>query len=140
MADRGRPSSYDPEIAAEILDRLAAGETLRSICRSDGMPSDMSVRRWAAEDRDGFSSRYAKARDEGMHVMADEIVEIADSPSGDVQRDRLRVDTRKWLLSKIVPKVYGDKTMVSGDPEGAPIKASLEVAFIRPKADAGPAD
>lgn len=140
MADRGRPSSYDPEIAAEILDRLAAGETLRSICRSDGMPSDMSVRRWAAEDRDGFSSRYAKARDEGMHVMADEILEIADNKGEDVQRDRLRVDTRKWLLSKIVPKVYGDKTMVSGDPEGAPIKASLEVAFIRPKADAGPAD
>jgi len=41
--------------------------------------------------------------------MADEVMEIADDKSGDPARDRLRLDTRKWLLSKALPKIYGDR-------------------------------
>lgn len=140
MADRGRPTIYDPEVVDELLARLRTGDTLRQVCKLDWMPSASTVMDWVREDREGFSARYALAREIGALTMADEILEIADNKGEDVQRDRLRVDTRKWLLAKVLPKVYGDKTMVSGDPEGAPIKASLEVAFIRPKADAGPAD
>ena len=117
MAERGRPTAYTPALAAEICERMASGESLRSICRSEHMPSEMSVRRWAIENREGFSSQYAMASETRMDCLADEIVEIADDKSGDPARDRLRLDTRKWLMSKIAPKRFGDKLIHSGDPE-----------------------
>ena len=85
------------------------------------MPSDVTVRGWALEDREGFFSQYARAREIGYPRMADELVNVADTVGGDVQRDRLRVDTRKWLLSKALPKVFGDKLQLGGDG-GEPIK------------------
>jgi hypothetical protein len=125
---RGRPSLYTPELAAEICARLAEGQSLREICRNDHMPSESRVREWASTDREGFSSHYATAREIGYRRMADELLEIADDGTNDwvkrqrqdgstetvfdaehYQRSRLRVDTRKWLLSKALPKIYGDK-------------------------------
>lgn len=75
------------------------------------------------ENRDGFSAHYATARELGYQSMADDLLDIADDKSGDytlkdgvtvmdseaVARARLRVDTRKWMLSKVLPKVYGDR-------------------------------
>jgi hypothetical protein len=59
------------------------------------------------------SQIYARACESRAEVMANEILEISDSPESKdnavVQRDRLRVDTRKWLLAKLHPKKYGDK-------------------------------
>ena len=126
----GRPTSFTQELANEICRRLADGLTLREVCRAEGMPSESTVRAWALEDREGFSTQYARAREIGYQSMADELVEIADDGSNDwmerngeeavgyqvngehVQRSRLRLDTRKWLLSKALPKVYGDKQQV----------------------------
>jgi hypothetical protein len=120
----GRPSDYTAELAATICSRLAAGETLRAVCRDEDMPPESTVRGWALEDRDGFSAHYAKAREIGYMAMADEALEIADDGKNDtyktedgaeatnhdvIARSRLRVDTRKWLLSKALPKVFGDK-------------------------------
>jgi hypothetical protein len=50
-------------------------------------------------------------------VWADQIVEISDGNSDlagaqDVQRARLMVDTRKWVLSKLIPKKYGDRQQI----------------------------
>lgn len=92
------------------------------------MPSEPTVRLWAIEDREGFSAHYTRAREAGYLAMADELLEIADDGTNDwmerknrdgstvevenhevLNRSRLRVDTRKWLLSKALPKVYGDK-------------------------------
>ena len=63
--------------------------------------------------------------------MAAETLAIADEPvgstdsgatdSGAVQKQRLQVDTRKWLLSKLAPKRYGDKITLAGDEEN-PLK------------------
>jgi len=111
---RGRPTTYSAEIADEICRRLAEGETLRAICRELDIPAS-TVLEWVRDDRDGFSERYARARELGYEVMADEIIEIADRGSGDWQRDRLRVDARKWLLAKALPKRYGDRVTLSGD-------------------------
>lgn len=70
------------------------------------------------------AEQYARAKEAQIEALADEMLEIADNPTGDVyaddeggmrlapdvvQRSRLRVDTRKWLLSKLAPKKYGDK-------------------------------
>jgi hypothetical protein len=128
--DVGRPSVYTQDVVDEILARLANGETLRAICKEDHLPKESTVRRWAVDDVNGFFAHYAKAREIGYHTMADELLEVADDGRNDwmerngddgagwqangehLQRSRLRVDTRKWLLSKALPKVYGDKAQL----------------------------
>lgn len=105
----GRPSSYTPEIAAAICERLAAGQSLRAICRDEDMPAEATVRKWAVEDVNGFSAQYTRSRDIGLDAIADDVFEIADNQRGDPTRDRLRFDARRWYLSKLAPKKYGDK-------------------------------
>lgn len=135
--------TYTPAIADEILRRLAAGESLRGICRTPGFPSDMTVRRWVIYDVEGFASQYAQARDLGLDVLAEEALEIADTPQtgtkrvdkptgsevheGDmIEHRRLRVDTRKWYLSKLAPKKYGDKQEVTHKVEDATTERLLQ--------------
>jgi hypothetical protein len=108
---RSRPV-YTAELAHEICRRLLEGTPLKIICREEGMPSESTVRLWVLDDVEGFAALYARARLVGYHTMADDLIEIADNPEADaaaVNRDRLKVDTRKWLLSKALPKIYGDK-------------------------------
>lgn len=132
MAERGRPADYTAELAATICAELATGRSLRDVCTGEDMPAESTVRAWAVEDRGGFSAQYTRAREIGYHAMADELLEIADDGHNDwmerrgdedagwqangehIQRSRLRVDTRKWMLSKVLPKVYGDKVELSG--------------------------
>ena len=102
---RARPV-YTPELAYEICRRLTDGETLKVICRGEGMPAASTVRLWVLDNVEGFADLYARARLVGYHTMADELIEIADNPeieAAAVNRDRLKVDTRKWLLSKALP-------------------------------------
>lgn len=137
----GRRSTYTPELAAAICERLAAGESLRAICEPDDMPAHSTVLRWVNVDKE-FADHYARARDVGLDVMADELLDIADEPpgtvfpsggtdNGAVAHQKLRVDTRKWYLSKLAPKRYGDRlnvdaevkgtlTVISGVPESEP--------------------
>ena len=144
---RGRPSTYTPEIAAEICARLAAGETLREICRTEGMPPHSTVAGWTedAATAPGFGEQYARARSLGLEVMAEEILEIADDARNDwmerqtgdghtvtvpdqelIARSRLRVDSRKWLLSKLRPEKYGDRTALElGGPGGSELKVTI---------------
>lgn len=131
--------TYSPALADEILGKLAAGQTLREVCRGDGMPDESAVRLWALDDREGFAARYRRAREIGYLSMADEIIEIAHDGSNDwmertnprtgateevvnhehINRSRLRVDTLKWALSKALPKIFGDKIAVTGADGGA---------------------
>ena len=128
----GRLSTFDHTIAARICERMAQGESLRKICESPGFPSESTVRTWAVDDREGFAAQYARAREAQMDALAEEILAIADDTSNDViiddegnertnhevvARSRLRVDARKWLMSKIAPKKYGDKVIHAGDAE-----------------------
>lgn len=128
---RGGQTIYDPEIADDIIERLTHGEILRKICKLAGYPNDSTVQSWKKLNIDGFGDRYAEAREAGWHVIAEEIIEIADDSSNDIviedgkervntentQRSRLRVDTRKWMLAKMLPKIYGDSTTIKGDKE-----------------------
>ena len=124
MAESGRPSIYTPEIAAEICQRVEAGESVRSICRSEAMPNEATVRLWARENREGFYPQYARAMETRIDCLADEILEIADNASSEnVQAARLRVDIHKWLMSKIAPKRFGDKLdLTHASPEGVSVK------------------
>lgn len=126
----GRPSTFTQELADTICERLADGESLRKICKSDDMPDRATVSRWLAGN-EVFRDQYARARVEQAHFYAEEIVEIADDAANDyieteegravdkehIQRARLRVDARKWYASKLAPKVYGDKLELAGDKD-----------------------
>jgi hypothetical protein len=128
----GRPSTYTEAVALEICKRMSGGETLRQICAGDNMPPESTVREWASRDVNGFAAHYAHAREALVEYWADDIVRISDDSTGDtitdefgnarqntewVSRSKLRVDTRKWLLSKLRPDKYGDKLELSGDPK-----------------------
>lgn len=129
MTERGRPSLYTQEVAQTICDQLAQGVSLRKICKPDEMPHEATVRRWVVEDYEGFATQYTRARDIGLDCVADEVFEIADDGT-DHQRDRLRFDARRWYLSKLAPKRYGDKIAhVGGDPEQGdkPIQGTIKV-------------
>ena len=103
-----RPSEFSGEIADLICERLVGGQSLRSICAADDMPNCSTVFRWLAAN-EGFREQYAHAREAQADALFDESLDISDDKSGDVQRDRLRVDTRKWMAGKLKPKKYGDK-------------------------------
>lgn len=126
--------TQSPEVERAILARLARGETLSSICKSEGMPDRSAVIGWALDPDSKFSQQYARAREIGYHAMADDLLDIADNSTNDymtrtnsdgdeyqalnpenIQRARLRFDGRKWLLSKALPKIYGDKLEVQTD-------------------------
>jgi hypothetical protein len=122
----GRPTDHTPELADRICEQLCTGRTLRDVCRDEEMPAESTVRLWAQSNREGFAARYRRARDIGYHAMADEMLEIADDSRDDfvprrkgdgdpvvdhehISRSRLRVETRRWLLAKALPKIYGDR-------------------------------
>jgi hypothetical protein len=125
---RGRPTVYTEDLATVILARLAAGEPLRTICRTDGMPDESTVRAWALDPNHPFAARYAQAREMGFFSMADEILEIADDARNDfmermtrsgeiekvvdeeaIARSRMRIAARQWLLAKALPQTFGDR-------------------------------
>jgi hypothetical protein len=118
--------AFDQAIADRICERLALGESLRSVCRDEGMPNASTIIRWA--ETEPFSQQYARAREIGYSLLAEDLLAIADDGTGDswvddegqvrtnndvIARSRLRVDTRKWMLSKMLPKVYGEKVDVN---------------------------
>lgn len=116
---------FDQEVFDVILTRLRDGESLREICATPGMPPRIDV--WLWRDDPKVEAQYAKAKLAGCEAIADDILHMSKTPregkttttgprgveekTGDmVDRDRLAVDTRKWYLSKIAPKLYGDKS------------------------------
>jgi transposase-like protein len=114
-APTGRPTLYTAETSERILHALWDGRTLSDVCHDHGMPAPSTVRKWEIEDREGFAARYSEARELGYHIMSGEILDIADNARGDredIRRARLRVKARCWLLSKALPKIYGDRRAV----------------------------
>ncbi len=131
----GRPSDYTEAMANHICSEISAGRSLRSICDDSGMPGQTTIFRWLADNKD-FREQYAHAREAQMDAMAEEIIDIADTEnSEDVQRAKLRIDTRKWLMSKMAPKRYGDKQQMqltgADGEDGAP--TAIQVTIVDPK-------
>ena len=140
----GRPSSYDPVVAEKICEMLSEGIPLREICRMEGMPAWRNIYFWMARD-DDLSAHIARAREAGYDAIAEECLDIADNATNDwmdrevrnargqievtrvadtehIQRSKLRIETRLKLLAKWRPEKYGEKTVITGDANGAPIK------------------
>ena len=126
---RGRPTKYNNKLGKKICERISAGESVREIVKDDKMPSSSTIFRWLLDERYKlFWEQYEKARNIQAELMFEELLEIADNGSNDwvlrtgnedkewwiqngeaMSRSRLRVDTRKWYLSKVLPKKFGEK-------------------------------
>lgn len=138
----GRPSDYTDELAEEICRRIADGESLRSVCSTEGMPGKATVMRWLGAN-EIFRDHYAKAREVQADAIFDEILDIADDGSNDwmerlnsdgenigwqfngeaARRSQLRVDARKWVLGRMLPKKYGERHAVEvSGPDGGPVE------------------
>lgn len=98
---------------------------MRTVCKGDDMPSMQTVFSWLRIHQE-FLEQYARAKEEAADLLVEEMLEIADETGNDllldengkptlkannevINRSRLRVDTRKWVASKLKPKKYGDK-------------------------------
>lgn len=133
---------YTRAIEDQIFNKLAAGEGLATICKDSNMPSEQAVRLWVMDDRPpGIASRYARARTIGYHHLADEILELSDDTSfidrpdvasAMVAQQRLAVDSRKWLLAKALPKIYGEKIELTGDND-APLVTEIQLVPVKPR-------
>ena len=138
----GRPAiPFSQEAADEICERLAKGESLRAICsmdRPEFIPGPTTVFKWLANEPE-FAKQYAHARELQAEHYVDEIIAIADSPTAttnretgeaemrDPQRDRLRVDARKWIASKLAPKKDGDRVFNEHTgADGSPISLVVD--------------
>ena len=66
-------------------------------------------------DHDGFAARYARARQCQAEAWSDEIIKISQERDTDPNDRRVIIDAKKWLMSKLAPKRYGDKLTVAGD-------------------------
>ena len=134
-------STFTQAIADLICEKIADGQSLREICRAEGMPDKATVLRWMTA-HEGFRDQYARAREAQADHFAEEILEISDDGSNDwmtrkqgdeevavanhehISRSKLRVDARKWLMSKMAPKKYGDKVELGG-PDGGPLQVQI---------------
>ncbi|RUR11285.1 terminase small subunit-like protein [Legionella septentrionalis] len=120
----GRPTKYSPDIANKICEAIASnGKGVKKLCEENpDWPNKDTIFTWLKKYPE-FSDQYARAKRCQVEVLADDILDIADDDSSDnlindhgkmvcnlefIARSRLRIDTRKWLASKLVPKTYGE--------------------------------
>ncbi|TPJ76872.1 hypothetical protein FJ422_29635 [Mesorhizobium sp. B2-6-3] len=152
------PSEYTEETAGRICAEIASGRSLRSICQDEDMPAASTVFLWLSKFP-SFSEQYTRAREAQAEAMAEDILAIADDGTSDytkkanadgttgdvlnsehIQRSRLRVDSRKWLMAKMSPKKYGEKLdlNVAGSLQTMPEEAiDARIAQLLGKAGAG---
>jgi len=119
----GRPTLFTKELGNLICERIAKGESVLKICKDKEMPCRRTVIGWLLDDdKKEFLHNYEVSINIKTENMFDEIEEFAANTKGEVQRDRLKVDTRKWYLSKVLPKKYGDKLdMTTGGEKLQPL-------------------
>lgn len=153
-------TEYTAELASQICDHIASGLPLRAIAAMPGMPALSTMMVWLDGRHAEFTEQYVRAREAQADKMAEEILSIADEDctmvradkhgSRDedgqgntevvfdataVARNRLRVDARKWLASKMAPKKYGDKIQAEHTgADGGAIQVASTVTFVRPPA------
>jgi len=147
----GRPSKYTEELADTICARLVEGESLKAICREDGMPSASTVFVWL-DLHEEFRTKYARARELQAELQVDEMTEIADDGQNDwmerknangenigwkengeaLTRSKLRLEQRRWFAEKLLPKKYGAKMAIGGANDLPPVKTeqTLDVSGL----------
>lgn len=123
---RTKPGSEErAQISEVILKGMRNGLSCYKACHAAGIPHSTFLA-WVNDDSD-LADKYARAREDLIERMANELLELSDMDVeinrdgrkdwAAIQKHRLQVDTRKWLLSKLAPRKYGDKIEIAGDPD-----------------------
>lgn len=109
---------WTKSLESSVISDIEAGFSLRATAERNHISKALILKK--ARDVESFRDQYARAKEIQLEQMADEILTIADSADADTYNAaRLQVDSRKWLLSKLVPKKYGEKQLHAGaDGEG----------------------
>jgi hypothetical protein len=141
----GGQTTYTPELAERICERLAEVGSLRKVCEAEDMPADRTVRRWLQEHPE-FESAYARAKEYGIDALVEEGMSIVDQPppstqnggtdTGHVAWAKARAEYRRWLAERMAPKKYGLKQDITsgGKPlEGAAVAPVFHVTMADPK-------
>lgn len=129
---------------------IEKGRALRNVLKDDNMPSTSTFYQWLDNNEDK-AKQYARATEVRAEIIFDDIINIADQNENDtyindegkevvnndvIQRSRLRIDARKWVLSKLNPKKYGDKTdITTGGDKIQTIPTSIQVEIVKPDED-----
>jgi hypothetical protein len=129
------PTKRTPKLEAEVLERLALGETLAALGRELGF-HPVNWGKWAAAD-EALAVAYATAREVGGDAIADHALALIDAEParvdgkidpGHVQWKRAQVETRLKLLACWNPKKYSPKQTVDvGNKEGETLKIDSNV-------------
>lgn len=131
-----------------VIQRICDGESLRSILQyanREILPTPATFLEWVKNDN-SLAKQYARACEVRADAIADEILEIADEANADVnigddgkmyvngevvQRSRLKIDARKWLLSKMQPKKYGDKLDLDHQSSDGSMTPKTTIVFTK---------
>ena len=139
---RGRPSSYTPEIADEIIESLSSGNSLLKTCKyNDRLPNELTVRRWVLgigipdEYYVSFRTKYEDARMLQADHIFEDIEELTDTVSTidavNVSKAKLQVDARKWTLARMSRSKYGERTDHNiGGQSGNPVETAPAVPNV----------
>lgn len=133
-AHGGVKSTYTDSIARKVCAGIAEGKSLKKVCADPRMPSFATVKGWLIKPRfEVFREMYYHSRRVAAELLMDEVIEIADQETAEdwietfdkngkpngwkpnheaIQRSRLKIDTRKWLAAKLIPRIYGEKLEV----------------------------
>lgn len=126
----GAPSKYTPELAEKICELMAEGRGLQSIGAKVGVNAG-TIMRWCNSNNE-FRESYARACEERIQTLSERIYQLleeghavaCDPECGNtrLQAVKLEIDTIKWLLVKLLPKKYGDRSAVEmTGAEGKPL-------------------
>lgn len=125
------------EMAQKVIDAMTSGMSCFKACQKAGIPMPTFML-WVSQDS-ALADNYAQARENFIERIANEVMELSDADVGEqpdgrkdwaaVQKHKLQVDTRKWLLSKLAPKKYGEKLEISGD-EKSPLVHRIERVVV----------
>lgn len=133
------------KIFTTVFERMTKGEALRNVLKEKDMPDPVTFYKWLELEEDKIK-QYAHASQARADSIFEDMLTIADDQEHDkykdedgkehtnhnvIQRSRLRVDTRKWYLSKLAPKKYGEKLELSGDPDRPVVPMTSEERDLR---------
>ena len=126
----------------KIFNKIVDGESLNAILKDKDMPCRQTFYNWIEEDQN-IIDKYARATKARADYLFEQIIEIADKQGADmvivdgeqtinhniIQRNRLQIDARKWVASKMNPKKYGEKLDITSDDKPL-VPQETTVTFI----------
>lgn len=124
---------FTDEDMVAVLERLSEGELLTDICKDELMPSTSTFMQWVSRDPE-LAREYKRARKIRAVNWCDEIIKIADDDEADhyiddvgkpvwnyqhIQRTKMRIQARQWIIKADLPEIFGDKVQVDHSGVGS---------------------